>query len=277
MNGCVASGDRSSTYRLSRRRCHHLRPNANVQPLFGGQERTVSYSLLDRKEPSGEHNIMHSFEQNPICSSPSSDHPEYTSPSSAAQSGDVQLVSMGHKSSAATSVSKSADVCRSTVVDSMPYWGTPKKRGRIVACVRKRPRNKKEISMGDMDVISIPAQDHIVLCEPRQRFDLTEYLEHTTFRFDRCFDGNATTAEVYLYTAAPMVSSIFQGYMATCFAYGQTGSGKTFTMGGPQSGSTKLPLVEGGIYGMVGKCLSRSTNPSLRTKTSFVILWNASH
>ncbi|KAF7259456.1 hypothetical protein EG68_03355 [Paragonimus skrjabini miyazakii] len=133
----------------------------------------------------------------------------------------------------------------------MPFWGTPRKRGRIVVCVRKRPRNKKEISMGDMDVISIPAEDHIVLCEPRQRFDLTEYLEHTTFRFDRCFDENVTTAEVYFHTAAPMVSSIFHGYMATCFAYGQTGSGKTFTMGGPQSGSAKLPVVEGGIYGMV--------------------------
>ncbi|KAF8570074.1 hypothetical protein P879_00210 [Paragonimus westermani] len=158
---------------------------------------------------------------------------------------------MKHKSSAVTDVSKSSDACRLTAVDSMPYWGAPKKRGRIVVCVRKRPRNKKEISMGDMDVISIPTQDHIILCEPRQRFDLTEYLEHTTFRFDRCFDENATTAEVYRHTAAPMVSSIFQGYMATCFAYGQTGSGKTFTMGGPQSGSTNLPLIKGGIYGMV--------------------------
>ncbi|KAF5404899.1 hypothetical protein PHET_01435, partial [Paragonimus heterotremus] len=192
MNGCFASGDRCPTSRLSRSRCHRLRPNSNVQPLFGRQERTASYSLIDIKEPSN----VHPFVQNPICSSSSSDHPEYTSPSSATQSGDVQLVSMKHRSSAATSVSKSADACRSTVVDSVPFWGTPKKRGRIVVCVRKRPRNKKEISMGDMDVISIPAQDHIVLCEPRQRFDLTEYLEHTTFRFDRCFDENATTAEI---------------------------------------------------------------------------------
>ncbi|CAH8649315.1 unnamed protein product [Dicrocoelium dendriticum] len=124
---------------------------------------------------------------------------------------------------------------------------------KIVVVIRKRPRNRREISAGDVDVVNIPAADHIVLCEPRQRVDLTEYLEHTTFRFDRCFDELSTTAEVYHHTAAPMISSIFQGYMATCFAYGQTGSGKTFTMGGPRSGPNLLPMVEDGVYGMVVK------------------------
>jgi len=31
----------------------------------------------------------------------------------------------------------------------------------------------------------------------------------------------------FRYTAKPLVDSIFEGGMATCFAYGQTGSGKT--------------------------------------------------
>jgi kinesin family protein 2/24 len=34
------------------------------------------------------------------------------------------------------------------------------------------------------------------------------------------------------FTAQPLVHTIFQQGMATCFAYGQTGSGKTHTMGG---------------------------------------------
>lgn len=31
----------------------------------------------------------------------------------------------------------------------------------------------------------------------------------------------------FRFTAKPLVQSIFDGAMATCFAYGQTGSGKT--------------------------------------------------
>ena len=48
------------------------------------------------------------------------------------------------------------------------------------------------------------------------------------------------------YTARPLVHSIFEGGMATCFAYGQTGSGKTHTMGGEFHG--KSQDCKGGIY-----------------------------
>ena len=47
------------------------------------------------------------------------------------------------------------------------------------------------------------------------------------FRFDYSFDETATNEVVYRYTAKPLVDSIFNQGMATCFAYGQTGSGKT--------------------------------------------------
>ena len=47
------------------------------------------------------------------------------------------------------------------------------------------------------------------------------------FRFDYSFDESADNRMVYKYTAQPLVRSIFDGGMATCFAYGQTGSGKT--------------------------------------------------
>ncbi|KAG5454661.1 Kinesin-like protein Klp10A [Clonorchis sinensis] len=163
---------------------------------------------------------------------------------------DVKLFNLEQEEQETTSlVNRLPKVAKPSVSDSVVNALT--KRGRIVVCVRKRPRNKREIAKGDMDILKIPAPDHIVLCEPRQRFDLTEYLEQTSFRFDHCFEEHADTAEVYQHTAAPMVKLIFQGYMATCFAYGQTGSGKTFTMGGPKSGSSRLPVVEGGIYGMV--------------------------
>jgi kinesin family protein 2/24 len=53
------------------------------------------------------------------------------------------------------------------------------------------------------------------------------------------------------YTAKPLVQTIFEGGMATCFAYGQTGSGKTHTMGGDFQGKTQD--CKRGIYAMAAK------------------------
>lgn len=53
------------------------------------------------------------------------------------------------------------------------------------------------------------------------------------------------------YTAKPLVQTIFEGGMATCFAYGQTGSGKTHTMGGEFNG--KIQDCKNGIYAMAAK------------------------
>ncbi|KPP80316.1 hypothetical protein Z043_100049 [Scleropages formosus] len=63
--------------------------------------------------------------------------------------------------------------------------------------------------------------------EPKQKVDLTRYLENQTFRFDYAFDDSTTNEMVYRFTARPLVETIFERGMATCFAYGQTGSGKT--------------------------------------------------
>ncbi|TSM28136.1 Kinesin-like protein KIF2A [Bagarius yarrelli] len=98
---------------------------------------------------------------------------------------------------------------------------------RICVCVRARPLNKKEMSLKDLDVITIPSKDVVMVHEPKQKVDLTRYLENQTFRFDYAFDDTATNEMVYRFTARPLVETIFERGMATCFAYGQTGSGKT--------------------------------------------------
>lgn len=67
---------------------------------------------------------------------------------------------------------------------------------------------------------------------PFSQVDLTKYLENQHFRFDFAFDENCNNEVVYRCTARPLVKTVFEGGMATCFAYGQTGSGKTHTMGG---------------------------------------------
>lgn len=56
---------------------------------------------------------------------------------------------------------------------------------------------------------------------------------------------------IFRYTAKPLVQTIFEGGMATCFAYGQTGSGKTHTMGGEFNG--KIQDCKNGIYAMAAK------------------------
>ncbi|XP_063990933.1 kinesin-like protein Klp10A isoform X3 [Diachasmimorpha longicaudata] len=121
----------------------------------------------------------------------------------------------------------------------------------ITVCVRKRPLNRKEANRKEVDVISVPSKDQMVVHEPKSKVDLTKYLENQLFRFDYAFDETCTNEIVYKYTAKPLVQTIFEGGMATCFAYGQTGSGKTHTMGGDFNGKTQD--CKKGIYAMVAK------------------------
>ncbi|MGH0145807.1 UNVERIFIED_CONTAM: hypothetical protein FKN15_006280 [Acipenser sinensis] len=115
--------------------------------------------------------------------------------------------------------------------DSLEYtplsFSDPSEDHRICVCVRKRPLNKKEIAKKEIDVITIPEKGLLLVHEPKQKVDLTKYLDNQTFRFDYSFDDSATNEMVYRFTARPLVQKIFEGSMATCFAYGQTGSGKT--------------------------------------------------
>ena len=51
-------------------------------------------------------------------------------------------------------------------------------------------------------------------------------------RFERVYDENATTAEVFERDVAPLMQQVLRGINTTIFAYGHTGAGKTFTMEG---------------------------------------------
>jgi len=91
----------------------------------------------------------------------------------------------------------------------------------------------------------------IAVHEPKNKVDLTRYLENHMFRFDYAFDENSDNELVYKYTAKPLVQTIFDGGMATCFAYGQTGSGKTHTMGGNFTGKSQDSSK--GIYALTAR------------------------
>ncbi|VDN60421.1 unnamed protein product [Dracunculus medinensis] len=119
---------------------------------------------------------------------------------------------------------------------------------RICVCVRKRPLNRKEIMKKEIEVITIPNRDHLIVHQPQVKVDLTKYLDNQKFRFDYTFDDNVTNEMVYKFTAQPLVKTIFEQGFATCFAYGQTGSGKTHTMGGDFSG--KAQDCSKGVYAL---------------------------
>ncbi|CAH0727654.1 unnamed protein product, partial [Brenthis ino] len=137
-------------------------------------------------------------------------------------------------------------------IEFRPLTGNePVEDHQITVCVRKRPLNKKEVAKKEVDVISVPTKDQMIVHEPKNKVDLTKYLENQKFRFDYAFDDSCTNEVVYKYTAKPLVQTIFEGGMATCFAYGQTGSGKTHTMGGDFQG--KMQDCKKGIYAMAAR------------------------
>ncbi|XP_056644414.1 kinesin-like protein KIF2A [Diorhabda sublineata] len=102
----------------------------------------------------------------------------------------------------------------------------------ITVAVRKRPLNNVDLFKKEIDIVTIPSKNQLIVHEPKYKVDLTKYLENHTFTFDYTFNENCSNFMVYKYTAQPLVKTVFEGGFATCFAYGQTGSGKTYTMSG---------------------------------------------
>ncbi|CAH1153616.1 unnamed protein product [Phaedon cochleariae] len=139
----------------------------------------------------------------------------------------------------------------------------------ITVCVRKRPLNKKEVARKEVDVISIPSKNQLIVHEPKNKVDLTRYLENQLFRFDYAFDETCSNELVYRYTAQPLIKTIFEGGFATCFAYGQTGSGKTHTMGGDFNG--KVQDCQKGIYAMAASDVFRLANSPKYRNMNLVI------
>ena len=138
--------------------------------------------------------------------------------------------------------------------------------GPVIRCVvRKRPMSKSERRRKEPDVIDCVSRRSLLVHEPKQKVDLTNYTEVHRYSFDEVFDERVDTEEIYRHTAAPLVSSVFRGTNATCFAYGQTGSGKTYTMMG---GGGSSP----GLYMLAAKDIFRlqeSSYPHLQAYVSF--------
>ncbi|KPA76339.1 putative MCAK-like kinesin [Leptomonas pyrrhocoris] len=134
---------------------------------------------------------------------------------------------------------------------------------RITVVIRKRPLNANEQADGLYDILATdPENNHtITLLEPRQKVDLTRYIEKHRFTYDVVMDDRKSNRDVYEEACRPLIETVFEGGCATCFAYGQTGSGKTYTMLGKDH--------QEGVYLMAAKDLWSRLNPGHGINVSF--------
>lgn len=134
---------------------------------------------------------------------------------------------------------------------------------RITVVIRKRPLNANEQAEGLYDILATdPENNHtITLLEPRQKVDLTRYIEKHRFTYDVVMDDRKSNRDVYEDACKPLIETVFEGGCATCFAYGQTGSGKTYTMLGKDN--------QEGVYLMAAKDLWSRLSPGHGINVSF--------
>lgn len=103
----------------------------------------------------------------------------------------------------------------------------PKKSESIKVVFRVRPLNSKEKNDGRK--ISTFAHEKSGVIEVRNPSPDFDGDASKTFSFDSVFSEHSTQRQIYDTCAAPVVSSVLDGYNGTIFAYGQTGAGKTHT------------------------------------------------
>ena len=119
--------------------------------------------------------------------------------------------------------------------------------------IRKRPLNKKEISLKEIDNISIIDENKVVLSELKKNLNLSQHIDKKDFIFDKVFDDKSSNDKIYVEEIRPMIyNSFYRKSKITCFAYGQTGSGKTYTLFGNLCSSSCNKDLVFGIYALAG-------------------------
>ncbi|KAI4348608.1 hypothetical protein L6164_009315 [Bauhinia variegata] len=92
----------------------------------------------------------------------------------------------------------------------------------------------------------------------------------STFEFDRIFDENCKTVEVYEARTKEIVAAAVHGFNGTVFAYGQTNSGKTYTMRGSQTEPGVIPLAVHDLF----KTIQREVNREFLLRMSYMEIYN---
>ncbi|XP_070359912.1 centromere-associated protein E-like [Equus asinus] len=113
----------------------------------------------------------------------------------------------------------------------------------VAVCVRLRPLNIREEALGEDTQVYWKTDNNAIYQVDGSK----------SFNFDRVFDSDESTKNVYEEIAVPIIDSAIQGYNGTVFAYGQTASGKTYTMMGSKDYLGVIPRAIHDIFQKIKK------------------------
>ncbi|XP_051139222.1 kinesin-like protein KIN-7H [Andrographis paniculata] len=130
--------------------------------------------------------------------------------------------------------------------DDMIEWDAQDSSAReekIIVSVRLRPLNERELTRNDFPAWECINNSTILYKNAQNERSLLPI----AYTFDRVFNTNCPTRQVYDEAAKKIALSVLNGMNSTIFAYGQTSSGKTYTM----SGITEYTMAD--IYDYIDK------------------------
>ncbi|XP_075972662.1 uncharacterized protein LOC142974303 [Anticarsia gemmatalis] len=91
-----------------------------------------------------------------------------------------------------------------------------------------------------------------------------------SFTFDKVYDKDTKTSDVYNDIAKPIVEAATAGFNGTIFAYGQTSSGKTYTMTGTDSSPGIIPLAVLNLFEIIKNVPGRD----FLVRVSYIEIYN---
>ncbi|KAJ7549092.1 hypothetical protein O6H91_07G039700 [Diphasiastrum complanatum] len=133
---------------------------------------------------------------------------------------------------------------------------------KISVAIRVRPLSKQEVGKGSAWKI---ASNTINLCN-----STGATVPGQSFTFDRVFDTDSKTQEIYEARTKDIISSTVGGFNGTVFAYGQTSSGKTFTMRGSPTEPGIIPLAVQDVFHNI----QEAENREFLLRVSYMEIYN---
>ncbi len=128
-----------------------------------------------------------------------------------------------------------------------------------------RPLNERELSSNQEQIFrSIPGYNSVAQINHQG-----QVVEGQTYYYDKVFDENSSTTDVYSYVASDVVKGVLSGINGTVFAYGQTSSGKTHTMIG--GGSSHRGILEMAAEEILTVIIESSSISSCVSSPSIII------